>query len=828
MSRLRTVVAMFLMAVAATASGYSFQGLSYSNSGAVRTGEWTCRYKLAKSLASAGNIPMVVVWVSPTCTYCKSLASALGGSAAFRTWMAKRNYVMVFAVGQTSSSTYGTEESDVSAAYSFTEVGISKFPFVGLWWRRNASGAEVKKRFTGRSGLMPSKSGSLAQQFMDSVDQYVGAYAGAGGTIEGDDPDVPSPQPAGTTHKVTFNANGGSSEEKSRTVSDGGRVGALPTATRRGYRLEGWFTKSKGGERATAATTVTKSVTYYAHWLKVYPLSVSVVPGGGGRVAGTGSYAAGESATLKATATGGYVFAGWYSGSSRLTQETSLVCEMGAAELSLTAKFIRKADDAVTIGAFRAAADYATGKEIEPIVLSAAGGSLPTLSVKKLPPGLAFSAEGKDAVPANAIFGTPSKSGRYPVQVSAKTLGGAKASAILTLVIRAGDERIVSAECDPAGGKVSGGGICADGRTSTVSAKPLPGCCFAGWRIDGALVSRSASYACPVDGKDVAIRAVFETKEDDLASVSLAVDGCRQVPEIVGTNVVRCGVRLGIPVAASALTGVSVTASGLPRGLKLVRTPVDEELKEYAYEIAGTPSSPSRTDSKTGRVSPTVAKIVVKTLGESSVTYRHAFVVEPLPSWAYGGFSGFAAADGRGTGAGVAKLTVSAGGKISGKFALFGTNWTYAATGYQSCESPDDPDKGKFRFEGVARKSRRTLPFSAEVTPGNSNCSIALGEGEGWFFSQRRNVWKDRPALPTPKLPKTDLTHFGYTNRLTVTVSRLGSAAFVGALNDNTKVSSSSSTVFIDENGHQKAFLIVPFPKHPAGYIDEIIIDDIK
>ena len=652
MTFVRTVVAMSLIAVAATADGYGFQGLSYSNSGTVRTGEWTCRYKLAKSLASANDIPMVVVWVSPTCTYCKSLASALGGSAAFKKWMAQRNYVMVFAVGQTSSSTYGTEESDVSAAYSFTEVGISKFPFVGLWWRRNASGAEVKKRFTGRSGLMPSKSGSLVQQFMDSVDQYLGAYAGAGGTISGDDPDIPAPAPSGKTCKVTFNANGGSSDEKSRKVQSGEKVGTLPTATRKGYLLEGWFTKSKGGEKVSASTAVTRSVTYYAHWEKVNLLSVSVSPGGGG--------------------------------------------------------------------------------------------------------------------------------------------------------------------------DVSGGGAFPDGKKATAKATPAPGHCFAGWRIGDDLVSRSPRYSCLMDGKDVVLTADFVPLERDLASVTLAVDGKELDSERIVTNVVRCGVQLRLPVAADALSGVSVKASGLPPGLKLVRTPVSKELKEYAYEISGTPSSASKASSKTGLVKPTVAKIKVTTLGGNAVTYRHAFVVEALPSWAYGSFSGFAAADGRGSGVGVAKLTVSAGGKISGKFAISGTSWSFSATGYSESD-----DAKTFACEVLAGHSKQKRPVVLRVTPGVCNCSCADGTGDDTVVKMHRTVWKDKPALPSPKMVKTEIAAPKGFDNLFASVSASGKVKFVGKSSDGDKISS-SSTVFIDSDEKRKAFLIVPRSNKTSAYFETIEFEQIN
>ena len=65
---------------------------------------------------------------------------------------------------------------------------------------------------------------------------------------------------------VSFNANGGSVTETSRIVGSGATVGMLPAPIRMGYSFRGWFTAAEEGVEVTAATVVTGSVTYYAHW----------------------------------------------------------------------------------------------------------------------------------------------------------------------------------------------------------------------------------------------------------------------------------------------------------------------------------------------------------------------------------------------------------------------------------------------------------------------------------------------------------------------------------------------------------------------------------
>ncbi len=72
---------------------------------------------------------------------------------------------------------------------------------------------------------------------------------------------------AAPTYTVTFNPNGGTVSETSRSVAPGTAVGALPTPTRSGsYSFDGWYTAASGGVQISASTTVSETVTYHAHW----------------------------------------------------------------------------------------------------------------------------------------------------------------------------------------------------------------------------------------------------------------------------------------------------------------------------------------------------------------------------------------------------------------------------------------------------------------------------------------------------------------------------------------------------------------------------------
>ena len=64
---------------------------------------------------------------------------------------------------------------------------------------------------------------------------------------------------------VTFDAQGGTAAE-SISVSKGGSISSIPTASRTGYTFDGWYTAATGGTRLTTSTMISGDTTYYAHW----------------------------------------------------------------------------------------------------------------------------------------------------------------------------------------------------------------------------------------------------------------------------------------------------------------------------------------------------------------------------------------------------------------------------------------------------------------------------------------------------------------------------------------------------------------------------------
>lgn len=68
------------------------------------------------------------------------------------------------------------------------------------------------------------------------------------------------------TLTVTFDPNGGSVAQNSKTVNIGEAIGDLPTANRTYFSFDGWYTSADGGDAVTSSSSFTADVTVYAHW----------------------------------------------------------------------------------------------------------------------------------------------------------------------------------------------------------------------------------------------------------------------------------------------------------------------------------------------------------------------------------------------------------------------------------------------------------------------------------------------------------------------------------------------------------------------------------
>lgn len=114
---------------------------------------------------------------------------------------------------------------------------------------------------------------------------------------------------------VTFNANGGTGiSSRTKTCTIGWPYGSLPTSTREGYSLDGWYTSASGGTRVASGNKVTtnKSHTLYAHWkANTYNVTFDQQGGTGGTESITATYESPMPAIVMPSRNG-YTFDGYY------------------------------------------------------------------------------------------------------------------------------------------------------------------------------------------------------------------------------------------------------------------------------------------------------------------------------------------------------------------------------------------------------------------------------------------------------------------------------------------------------------------------------------
>jgi uncharacterized repeat protein (TIGR02543 family) len=265
-------------------------------------------------------------------------------------------------------------------------------------------------------------------------------------------------------------------------------------------------------------------------------------------------------------------------------------------------------------------------------------------------------------------------------------------------------------------GTVTGTGSKAYKSKVTLKAKAAKGYVFQGWYETGngeqetgngeRLVSRKASYSftVPVGGRTLVVK--FLTTAQDKAGIGLTVDGVgvgasglagrETLPAV--TNV--CGVAIeAVPIAASGLTPVSITVTGLPTGLKY-----DTKKKT----ITGVPTAAKSF----------TAKVTVKSLGASR-SWSVKWVVAPLPSWAVGTFKGIGAFKEKNADV---TMTVGKTGKISGKFTVDGKQYSFTAPSFT-----EHVENGALiTTKGTMKYGSKTYKVEIAVTEGEAGSGVAL------------------------------------------------------------------------------------------------------
>ena len=137
------------------------------------------------------------------------------------------------------------------------------------------------------------------------------------------------------TYTVTFDADGGTVDPASMTVTFGEAFGTLPTPTRDGYAFAGWFLGEDSVSSTTTYTTV-GDTELVAHWTaNAYSVKLDANGGAVNPEVVTVTYDAAYGTLPEPTRTG-YTFQGWFDGQTEVTSETIF---KGGDGVTLTAQW---------------------------------------------------------------------------------------------------------------------------------------------------------------------------------------------------------------------------------------------------------------------------------------------------------------------------------------------------------------------------------------------------------------------------------------------------------------------------------------------------------
>jgi len=333
-------------------------------------------------------------------------------------------------------------------------------------------------------------------------------------------------------------------------------------------------------------------------------------------------------------------------------------------------------------------------------------------------------------------------------------------------------------------GTVTGTGLYLPAAKIVLTAKPAVSNVFLRWDDGSQTLTRNVT----MPSANLTVAAVFGLKTAVPPPV-LADPGAQRA---------MIGVPFFLPLSIVSESLPTVTVTGLPSGLSY---------NVASRSIAGIPAVV---------VTNRLVSVTVKNVNATSAVRTFALTVERLPVWAQGAFAGWF--NDTVFNGGPVSMDVSALGKISGKFAVAGTNYAFAATSYAS-RGVD----GQFQVATTAKVGRVvwnvafTVASALSVDPAG-RVPATLARADGQLAGDRpgvlyRSVWKDPGMVGvltnaftgyyTATLPGSADYGSGF---LTFTLDKTGVVRTTGKLADGTALSLSGPLV-LDESG--RAFTVL-------------------
>jgi uncharacterized repeat protein (TIGR02543 family) len=127
-------------------------------------------------------------------------------------------------------------------------------------------------------------------------------------------------------HTITFNPNGGTVSQTSRTTGTDGRLSSIPTPTRNGFTFDGWYTSIDGGTLINTSTIFTSNTTIFAQWTEISSTTFTITFNSNGGTVSVTSATTGTDGRLLSLPTptrSGHTFNGWFTALTGGTQVTT-------------------------------------------------------------------------------------------------------------------------------------------------------------------------------------------------------------------------------------------------------------------------------------------------------------------------------------------------------------------------------------------------------------------------------------------------------------------------------------------------------------------------
>jgi uncharacterized repeat protein (TIGR02543 family) len=315
-----------------TRTGYNFAGWYTAKSGGTQVTETT-------KMTSTANHTLYAHWTAKS--YTVSFNSQGGTSVSSKTVYYDGTYGSLTNPTKTGYTFAGwyTAASGGSQVISSTKVTLTANQVLYAHWTANSYTVSFNSQggssVSSKTVTYGSKYGTLSSPTKTGY-TFAGWYTAASGGSQVSSSTTVSTASNHTVYAhwtankytVTYDKNGGSGDNYSRSIAYGSIYGKTDNPTRTGYTFTGWYTAKSGGSQVTESTLMStaNNHTLYARWVaKTY--TITFISNGGTTVSSKVVTYDSTYGSLSSPTKTGYTFAGWFtatSGGSKITSSTKV------------------------------------------------------------------------------------------------------------------------------------------------------------------------------------------------------------------------------------------------------------------------------------------------------------------------------------------------------------------------------------------------------------------------------------------------------------------------------------------------------------------------